>query len=131
MTLSIPRLHDLVGVHTVGEVERRRDVDIVGHRKRCTDGNLMTHGILPVLDETLMHDLTLLSSNTVGQSTGIAYGDLLVPTLRSNHLLALEGIEALQADIQAGQRKRQGAVSHVLCQVEGRGEGEADIAECT
>ena len=129
LAVSIPRLLHLVTVHTVGEVERRRDVQVVEERERGTDGHLMTHTVAPVLDETLLEELVLLGRKAVGQRTRVAHGNLFVPALGSHGLLALEGVETLEADIECGQGNRERTVAHVLGQVESTRKRKSDAAE--
>ena len=105
---GIPRFLHLVGVHTVGEVERRIHVEIFEEGEGCTHRNLMLPSVSPVLDERTVHQLILLGIDTVGDMSGIAHGYLLVPFLITHHLLSAERIEAGDTDVQVGQGHRYG-----------------------
>ena len=51
LSCIIPRTIDLVGVHTVGEVERRIDVQIVEQGEVATDWDVVLHTIAPITRE--------------------------------------------------------------------------------
>ena len=126
---SIPRFLHLVGVHTVGEVERWRYVEILEEGERCAHRNLMLPSVAPILDEGTMHQLILLGIDAVGDVTRIAHGNLLVPFLVAHHLLSAERIEARDADVQVGQRHGYRRVAHILREVGGRAERHSDARE--
>ena len=113
-SLLVPRLHDFVGIHAVGEGEVRADVDVLGHGEGCADGYLVAHTVAPVLDETALEEEVLLGVDAVGQRSGVAHGYLLVPSLLAHHLLALEGVEAVELYVEGGQCDGDAAVAHVL-----------------
>ena len=125
----VPRAHDLIGVHAVGEVERGIDVQIVEERERAADRYLVLHAVLPVLDEVGVQQLFLFRRDGVGEMTRVAHGNLLIPALLACHVLALERIEARDGNVQVGHGERHGGIAHVLSQVERRRQRQADARE--
>ena len=125
----VPRAHDLVGVHAVGEVERGIDVQIVEERERAADRYLVLHAVLPVLDEVGVQQLFFFRRDGVGEMTRVAHGDFLIPALLACHVLALERIEARDGNVQVGHGERHGGIAHVLSQVERRRQRQADARE--
>ena len=90
---------------------------------------LMTHTIAPVLDETALEEQVLLGVDAVCECSRIAHAYLLVPTLLAYHLLALEGIEAVELDSHVGQRDRKAAILYLLRKVEIAAQRQSDIGE--
>ena len=127
--LVVPRLHDLLRIHTVGKGEIGCDVDVIEEREGGINRYLMTHTIAPVLDKTALEEQILLGVDAVCECAGIAHAYLLVPTLLACHLLALEGIEAVELDSQVGQRNRKAAILYLLGKVEVATQRQTDIGE--
>ena len=63
----------------------------------------MSHAIVPVFDETAVHNLVFLSADAVRQSTRIAHRNFLIPFLFSHLHLTFERIELREADTEVGQ----------------------------
>ena len=91
---SIPRfpLFDERGV--VGETECGVNVDIAKHHKISSNGDGMTHVILPVFGKTGVQQFILLRVDGVVEITRVTHGDFLVPAIIAHLLLTLEWIEA-------------------------------------
>ena len=75
------------------------------------------HAVLPVFDEVGVHELVFLGRDGVAKLAGVAHGDFLIPSFFSHLVLAAEGIEAGDADVQVGQRHGDARVAHILAQV--------------
>ena len=127
--LLVPRLHDLLRVHAVGEREVGRHVDILQDAEAGVDGNLVTHAVPPVLDEAALEEQVLLGVDAVRKRTGIAHGNLLVPSLLARHLLSLEGIEAVELDGEVWQGEGNAAVPDLLGKVERAAQRQPDVGE--
>ena len=113
----VPVAHHLVGVHTVGEVERRIDIQVVEQGEIATDGDVVLHTITPVSRQTGVEQQVFLGSDGVAQLSRVTHGNLLVPAFLARHLLSFEGIEAADGDIQVGHGQSDGRVAHILVQV--------------
>ena len=126
---NIPRALLPLEVHAVSEIECRVDVQEPEEREVAADGYDVLDAVAPVARQARLHDLVLLGSDGVGDVAGIAHGDLLVPPFLAHHVLALEGIEARDADVQVGESHGDGRVAHVLLQVHGAAQRHADAGE--
>ena len=104
----VPRFHHFVGVHPVGEVERRVDIDVFQHREVGIDGNVVLHAVAPILDEVGFEQQILLGVDRIAQMSRIAHGDFLIPSLLACHFLAFEGIETAYGNVQVGQLQTDG-----------------------
>ena len=89
----------------------------------------MTHTVLPVLDEIAVEQQVLFRVDAVREGSCVGSGYLLVPSLPAYRLLALEGIEAVERDVQGGQSHGDAGVAHVLREVEGTRERQAYVCE--
>ena len=98
----------LVCVHAVGEIERGIDVEIVEKCEVGVDRNVVLETVFPVFDEVRLEQFILFCLDRVGEATCVAYGNLLVPALIAHHMLAFEGVEAADADIQVGHCQSDG-----------------------
>ena len=125
----VPRLRNLVGIHAVGEVERWRHVQVLEERERGADRYLVLPSVAPVLDERAVHQLVLLGVDAVGDVSGVAHRNLLVPLLVAHRLLSSERIEAGDGNVEVWQGHRNRRVAHVLREVGGRAERHADAGE--
>ena len=90
---------DLAGVHAVGEVEGGVDVEVVEQGEVGIDRNVVLETVSPVFDEVRLEQFVLFCLDRVGEAACVAYGNLLVPALVANDMLALERIEPADADI--------------------------------
>ena len=63
----VPRLLYLVGVHTVGEVDGRIDVQIAEKREVAADGYVVLHSVTPVARETGVEQFVFLRCYGVGK----------------------------------------------------------------
>ena len=63
--VGIPVASHFVGVHTVGEVDRGGDIDIVEGVEGGRDGHTVTHTVAPVLDEAFLEKFVLLGSKRI------------------------------------------------------------------
>ena len=66
----------------------------------------MLHPVLPIADEIGVQQLTLLGRYAVRERTSITHRNLLIPSFCTCHLLAFEGVEAGQRDIERRQGHR-------------------------
>ena len=69
----IPRTLVLLGVHTVGEGERRVEIQIAKQGKVTTDGYCVLHTIAPIFGQTGVQNLIFLGRNRIAQLSGIAH----------------------------------------------------------
>ena len=83
-----------------------------------------------VFQQIRVHEFVLLAGEGVGDVSGIRHGNLLIPTLLTHSMLALERIEARYADVEVGQCHRDGRVAHVLREVGCGTEAQTDAREC-
>ena len=107
----------LVCVHAVGEIERGIDVEIVEKCEVGIDRNVVLETVSPVFDEIRLEQFVLFCLDRVGETARVAYGNLLVPSLIAHHMLALEGVETADADVQVGHCQGDRRVAHVLRKV--------------
>ena len=63
----------------------------------------MLHAVAPVFDEVAVCELVFLCAYGVGQLSGVAHGDFLVPAFLSCGVLAAEGVEARQRYVKVGE----------------------------
>ena len=89
----------------------------------------MLHTVAPVLGQIGRHELVFLGVDGVGDMSGIAHRNLLVPALLSGCVLATEGIEAADGDVHVGQRQCDGGIAHVLVEVHRRAQRHAYARE--
>ena len=89
----------------------------------------MLHTVAPVAREFGVEQLVFLGRDGVAELAGIAHRDFLIPALLAGHLLAFEGIEAADGDVQVGHGQGDGGVAHVLVEVHGGTQGHADAGE--
>ena len=113
-------------VHAILEVERWRHVDIVEQGEVAADWNRVIPSVAPVLYQVRLEELVFFGVDTVGYLSGVRHRNLLIPTFIASCVLALEGIESRERDIEVGQRYRQCRVAHVLREVGSRAERESD-----
>ena len=65
LLLLVPRLSDLIGVHTVGKVEVRTDVDVLEEREVGTYRNTMFPSVAPVFNKIALEKQVFLSGDGV------------------------------------------------------------------
>ena len=129
LRLLVPALLYAVGVHAVGEVDRRVDVNHIEEREVGVDRYVVLHTVAPVLYQVRLHEQVFLRGDAVAQTSGVAHGYLLIPALLACHALALEGVEAAYGDIEVGERDCHGGVAHVLVEVGGSADCHAEAGE--
>ena len=113
----VPRTVYLVRVHAVGEREGGVDVKIVEQREAAAQGYVVLEAVAPVFHEVGVHKPVLLRAYRVGELSGVAQRDLLIPPLVARRVLALEGVEARERNVKVGERHGDGRVAHVLVEV--------------
>ena len=117
LLLLVPRLSDLISVHTVRKVEVRTDVDVLEEREVGTYRNAMFPSVAPVFNKIALEKQVFLRGDGVAHMSCIAQCYLLIPSLVTHHLLATEWIETRNVDIEVGQSDCQRRVAHVLREV--------------
>ncbi len=126
LVLLIPRPHNLVGVHSVGQSERGSDVKVVERGEGSAYRYGVLHTVAPVTRQTGTHQFVLLSRYAVAQLSRVRHRNLLIPLLRSRHLLALERVETAYGDVYIRKSEVDGRVAHVLAHVHGGAQRHAD-----
>ena len=71
LMLRIPRLMYLIEIGTVGQVERRTDIQETEEREIGLDRYRVRHAVLPVLTQTGVQQQVFLGENLVLQAPGI------------------------------------------------------------
>ena len=99
--LLVPRLVNALEVHPVVQVDRRRDSQVLKHRKVRADRYAVRDLVLPVLGKIRLKEVTLLAGYTVRKCAGITQRYTFIPPLFAYCFLALERIHRTHVHIQA------------------------------
>ena len=83
--------------HPVVEVQTRRDADILKQHERCRTAQRVLQAVVPILHETRLKEVFLLTRNRVSKTTVILQTNLLIPFLFAYAHLPLEWIDTAHA----------------------------------
>ena len=103
LSCHVPRAHHFVGIHPVGERERRIQTDELQHCETSAHWNTVLHTVAPILDEVRPKEPILLRRNRVTQLSRIAQCNLLVPPFFPRSMPTFKGIEPGDGDVKVGQ----------------------------
>ena len=129
LLLRIVFLRDLARVPALVIVELRRDVDEVEELEGRADGDPVLGAAPPIFHEVRLEELVFLRRDAVGEGTGIAHGDLLVPSLVAHPLFPLEGEDLGHRHGEVGEGERDALVAFRLVQAHRSGDGEGTVGE--
>ena len=104
-----------MAVHTIGEIETRRNLNVLRGRECSSDGYRVLDAILPIAEDIFLSKLVFLGCDLVGHIHVVGHRDFLVPTIGATLLLALEGIPGAHRGSQLRQCDHEGGVSSTLC----------------
>ncbi len=116
--IGIPAAPHLVGVHTVGKVDRGSDVDVIEKIESGRDWYTVLHAVTPVLDKAFFEKDILLGRQRVLQLAGIRKLDFFIPARGTDSFFALERIDLRHAYGNIGKRNRQRGVLSALGDIE-------------
>ena len=126
---GVPVLFHLIEIPTLGVVERGGDVDVVEQREVGLNGDAVLPSVAPVAREVRFEDVVFLGGDGVAYLARVLDGDFLIPAFFSGGFLALEGIDAVEVDVEVGQGERHHGVACALRHVECARHCEADVGE--
>ena len=113
----IPVFLDFLRVPTFCIAEAGCHVEILEQREGGTDRYFVLHTIAPILDIVFLEDLIVLSVDAGRESSAVSQGDFLIPPFVAHRMLALEGEDGRERDVQVGQSDRDGRVACGLSNV--------------
>ena len=125
--MRIIRPLDLAGVPTLLVVELGRDVEVFEELERSAHRNTVLHGVFSVFNQIRLEEQILFGRDAVAESSRIAHGDLLIPTLLADGMFPLEREGTAHRDGHAGERDSDRRVAGGLIDTHVRRDGERVI----